>query len=208
MPIIGTLPNTLTNGTTADASQVMADFNYIVNQVNANGTPLGTLTAPSGTRVVFQQAAAPLGWTADATITDHTLQLTAASGAITTTGNQYSGMFNGQWTSDGHVLTTAELAVHNHGVTDPTHTHTSPGHSHNTASGFNFWTATNAGGGQSTFASGVNSINQEATTNAVAVSINNNSTGITVNNAGSGSAHSHTKTFNVNYAQAVVGVKS
>ena len=38
--IIGTLPNTLTNGTTADATQVMADFNYIVNQVNANAAPL------------------------------------------------------------------------------------------------------------------------------------------------------------------------
>jgi hypothetical protein len=34
--IIGTLPNILTNGTVADASQVMADFNFIVNQVNAN----------------------------------------------------------------------------------------------------------------------------------------------------------------------------
>jgi len=120
----------------------------------------------------------------------------------------YSGMFNAPWTSDGHALTTAELAVHNHGVTDPGHSHSSPGHSHNTASGFNFWTATSTGGGQSTFASGVNSINQEATTNAVAVSINSNVTGITVNNAGSGSAHSHTKTFNVNFAQGIVGVKS
>ena len=34
--IIGTLPATLTNGTTADATQVMADLNWIVNQVNAN----------------------------------------------------------------------------------------------------------------------------------------------------------------------------
>ena len=34
--IVGTLPNTLTNGTTADATQVMADFNKVVNDVNAN----------------------------------------------------------------------------------------------------------------------------------------------------------------------------
>lgn len=34
--IIGALPNTLLNGTTADATQVMADLNWIVNQVNAN----------------------------------------------------------------------------------------------------------------------------------------------------------------------------
>lgn len=37
--IIGALPNTLTNGTTADATQVMADLNWIVNQVNANAVP-------------------------------------------------------------------------------------------------------------------------------------------------------------------------
>lgn len=34
--IIGALPVTLLNGTTADATQVMADLNWIVNQVNAN----------------------------------------------------------------------------------------------------------------------------------------------------------------------------
>lgn len=43
--IIGSLPVTLTNGTTADATQVMADLNYIVNQVNANaGTAASALT--------------------------------------------------------------------------------------------------------------------------------------------------------------------
>lgn len=40
--IVGALPSTLTNGTTADATQVMADLNWIVNQVNANAAPLAT----------------------------------------------------------------------------------------------------------------------------------------------------------------------
>lgn len=39
MAIIGSLPYTLVNGTTADATQVMADFNWISSQVNANGVP-------------------------------------------------------------------------------------------------------------------------------------------------------------------------
>jgi hypothetical protein len=39
MAIIGILPVTLQNGTTADATQVMSDFNFIVNQVNANALP-------------------------------------------------------------------------------------------------------------------------------------------------------------------------
>lgn len=38
--IVGTLPVTLTNGTTADATQVMTDLNWLVNQVNANAAPL------------------------------------------------------------------------------------------------------------------------------------------------------------------------
>jgi hypothetical protein len=44
MAIIGTLPTTLTNGTTADATQVMGDFNKIVNDVNANAADV-TLVA-------------------------------------------------------------------------------------------------------------------------------------------------------------------
>src|SRR5258706_2266299 len=40
--IVGALPSTLLNGTTADATQVMADLNWIVNQVNANAAPLAT----------------------------------------------------------------------------------------------------------------------------------------------------------------------
>lgn len=208
MTIIGTLPNTISNGQAVDATPVMADFNFIVNQVNANAVQVGTLAAPSGTRLVFQQAAAPLGWTADASITDHTLQLTAAQGGITTTGNIYSGMFASQWTSDGHALTTAELAVHSHGVTDPTHFHSSPAHQHGTASGNNFWTATPTGGASTNLTGGANAINQETLTSATAVTINPTITGIAINNAGSGNAHTHTKTFNVNFAQGIVGVKS
>lgn len=41
MAIIGALPSILTNGTTADATQVMADFNFIVSQVNANAAAAG-----------------------------------------------------------------------------------------------------------------------------------------------------------------------
>lgn len=40
--IIGALPVTLTNGTTADATQVMSDLNWIINQTNANAAPLAT----------------------------------------------------------------------------------------------------------------------------------------------------------------------
>lgn len=39
--IIGSLPVTLTNGTTADATQVMSNFSFIVSQANANAAAAG-----------------------------------------------------------------------------------------------------------------------------------------------------------------------
>lgn len=58
--IVGSLPNTLTNGTTADATQVMADLNFIVNQVNANAAPLATtaLTNANNNFTVVQSGTA------------------------------------------------------------------------------------------------------------------------------------------------------
>lgn len=41
MAIIGSLPVTLTNGTTADATQVMTDLNWLVSQTNTNAAPNG-----------------------------------------------------------------------------------------------------------------------------------------------------------------------
>lgn len=40
MAIIGTLPQNIQNGTVEDATQVMANFNWILNQVNANAAQL------------------------------------------------------------------------------------------------------------------------------------------------------------------------
>ncbi|MGR3910015.1 tail fiber domain-containing protein [Burkholderia sp. SR8] len=56
MSIIGNLPTTLQNGTTADATQVMGDLNYITNQVNANAQPL-LPAAPSFTGLTLNEPA-------------------------------------------------------------------------------------------------------------------------------------------------------
>lgn len=75
MSIIGTLPNNIQNGQLEDATPLMADFNFIVNQVNANACPAtsvssvlkgngsgGTIAAVSGTDYVI-----PSGTVANAT---------------------------------------------------------------------------------------------------------------------------------------------
>lgn len=49
MAIIGTLPNNIQNGQAVDANPVMADFNYIVNQVNANAAPSATAVTTGST---------------------------------------------------------------------------------------------------------------------------------------------------------------
>jgi hypothetical protein len=49
--IVGTLPANIQNGTTADASQVMANLNFIVNQVNSNGMPNDVTSLPDVTSI-------------------------------------------------------------------------------------------------------------------------------------------------------------
>lgn len=72
---------------------------------------------PSGTNMIFQQAAAPKGWTQRTDLNDRVLRL--VSGAT-------GGNTGGSWTIsgvtvDGHVLTEAEIPAHTHtGTTDPT----------------------------------------------------------------------------------------
>lgn len=208
MTIIGALPNSIQNGQSVDANPVMADFNFIVNQVNANANPIGTLTAPSGTRTIFHQAAAPLGWTQDATITDHTIQVIGTAGGGVAGANGYSTMFQAAWTSDGHALTTAELAAHSHTISDPGHDHTvnDPTHTH----GYSIST-TGVFGVQPRPVAGDGSIGNTANTNAAAtgISLNGAFTGInTTNSNGSGSAHTHTKTFNALYVTMIMAVKT
>lgn len=89
MSIISSLPFTLTNGQTADATQVMSNFNTVVSNVNTNAaenganssitsltgltTPLaeseggtgsatGATLVPTGAVIPFAGSAAPTGW--------------------------------------------------------------------------------------------------------------------------------------------------
>lgn len=91
----------------------------VANQVLATGGP-GANPAwapraaefPSGTRMIFQQTAAPTGWTKDVSLNDYGLRV--VSGAVgVTPGSAFSTVF-AQSATGGHSLTVAELAPHNH----------------------------------------------------------------------------------------------
>ena len=205
MPIIGALPNNIQNGQAVDANPVMADFNYIVNQVNSNANPIGTLTAPSGTRAVFHQAGAPTGWAIDATITDHTIQVVASGGAINTGASGYSAMFLNQWATDGHTLSIAEMPAHAHSDAGHAHGTTDPGHNHQPQDLHSFYTD---GTASSLSAPGNQPFDKKGITTTVTTGITINTGNANIQNTGGGGSHSHTKTFNVNYITCIVAVKS
>lgn len=88
--IIGTLPVTLQNGTTADATQVMADFNFIVSQVNANG--LSTSFIAPGTLLNVQVFTSSATYTPNVNATKAIVRAMGGGGAgggtLATSGGQ------------------------------------------------------------------------------------------------------------------------
>lgn len=208
MPIIGTLPNNIQNGQSVDAAPVMADFNFIVNQVNANANPIGTLTAPSGTSMAFNQNFAPTGWVAQtaATFSDAFLRCTTPSSFSFSGGSvNASGLILGPITGDGHALSVAELAAHNHTDSGHTHATTENPHSHPGPAGASFYTnaasGANYGGGATSFAIAAN-------TGTATTGLSINSSTANIQNTGSGTAHSHTLTANCKYIDQIIAVKS
>lgn len=68
MPIINpTLPYILTNGTLADATQVMADFESIISQVNANAVEVGSILSGSLVNLQFLSSSTTYNPSANAT---------------------------------------------------------------------------------------------------------------------------------------------
>lgn len=67
MAIIGTLPVTLVNGTTADATQVMSDLNFISSQVNSGAAALAGGNAFTGTQTIGGDTIVTLGATQNLT---------------------------------------------------------------------------------------------------------------------------------------------
>jgi hypothetical protein len=208
--IIGSLPFTLTNGQTADATQVMADFNEIVSSVNANavptsdlpvsvangGTGLSTGFMPPGTVVgAFLQAAAPTGWTQNNTFNDQVIRpVNAGSGFV-------GGATGGSWaisgvTIGGTALTQAQLPNFNCTVTEP---NAGQGHEHTIPNIGNTAQAVNTAGAVFVSAAGT-------------LTTNFSTTGITVSTGGGGQTHAHgfanDSTWRPAFVNSVVATKN
>ena len=159
---------------------------------------------PSGTNVLFYQAAAPTGWSQLTTINDAAIRIVSGTGGGATGGNNFSSTFVSQavtgsisiatatGTVGGTALTTAQLPAHNHGVTDGGHNHTinDPGHNHTVGnvprlSG----TALNANPGYAL-------INSTTSISYTGIYNSPSATGISIQNTGSGGTHTHSLTMN------------
>jgi hypothetical protein len=205
MAIIGTLPNNIQNGQLADAVPVMADFNFIVNQVNANASPLGTLDAPSGTRMLFNQASVPLGWSQEtgAAFGDCSLRVVTGSGGATAGSTAWSAWNSGgTFNVNAFTISVAQMPVHSHtGTTGSSNQSLNHTHSGAETSDQNL-----IGGSSGAF---VRLNNSSTVTQTGATDLTSHGHSFTTNNTGSGS--SITPTFTtpaVKYTDMIIGVKA
>lgn len=71
---------------------------------------------PSGTKMLFFQAAAPVGWTQDTTHDDKSLRVVSGTGGGDGGTKAFTTTFGAGKTSDSHVLSIAQIPAHTHPI--------------------------------------------------------------------------------------------
>ncbi|MEL7086840.1 MAG: hypothetical protein AAGL98_00110 [Planctomycetota bacterium] len=107
--------NILYRGATVWQSLVPSTSTYVLQTNGPGANPSWAQRTPeflSGTSMIFQQSAAPTGWTKQTTLNDYGLRV--VSGAVgTTTGAAFSTVF-AQTSVGNTTITTATMPSHNH----------------------------------------------------------------------------------------------
>lgn len=165
----------------------------------------------SGTAMLFQQSAAPTGWTKQTTHNDKALRI--VSGTVGTGGaTAFSTVFS-RTTTDAFTLTTNEMPAHAHGVSDPSHAHSvyDPSHTHSVSNSYGPWFQGYYGGGPYDIqGTGVNNavVTQASADGAyTGIGIYGAGTGIGIANNGSGASHSHGIDTRVLYVDVIIATK-
>lgn len=124
MPALGNVTTAV--GATATEGDVKnwltSVYNYLVGLFGIDGTKataiatLGASPFPAGTKMLFAQAAAPVGWTKDTTHNDKSLRVVSGDGGGSGGLVAFSTLF-GRTAVDGSSLSIAQLAAHTHNMT-------------------------------------------------------------------------------------------
>lgn len=132
---------------------------------------------PADTRMLFQQTAAPTGWTKDTTQNDKALRV--VSGTVGSGGSVAFSTVFGRQATDGHMLTTAQM----------------PSHSHSMRLGV-------TGG-----SANVGWIIGGATSVTASASVDASGSSLIEPSAGSGNSHSHNIDIRVQYVDLIIATK-
>lgn len=145
----------------------------------------------TGARMLFQMPSVPIGWTQDTTVqNDSLLRMVNGAGGGVYGANGVSTVLRGNAGTDQTAISIAQMPSHNHGVSDPGHSHQVPAAQ---SSGTNDFST----GGWA---------NQNSNYFGVLTS---NYTGISTQNTGNSEGHGHTLlAMNVNSIDIIVGVKN
>ena len=127
-----TLPTTTvafaSSSTEAEFKTFLNDFrNYVSYMLGATGLPADSIVGgiPSGSAMLFAQAAAPTGWTKSTTHNDKTLRVVSGSGGGSGGVQAFSTVF-GRTAVDASSLSTAQLAAHTHNLSTSSTNYNSP----------------------------------------------------------------------------------
>ena len=90
-------------------------FPNLTGPVTLTQAQINQAAFPSGTAMVFAQAAAPVGWVGSVATWDHILRVVDADGFGGTTGGNMNPV-TGLTITDPHVLTVSEMPAHAHTV--------------------------------------------------------------------------------------------
>lgn len=140
---------------------------------------------PSGTNMLFFQAAAPTGWTQYTAADNRALRVVSGAGGGGGGSIAFSTMFTGAYPVGSTAITEAQMPSHTHSVNDPTHAHQYTG-----------YPSLGSGAGLS---AGSNAPGQSVTTSY-------SSTGISINATGSSNGHAHTIP-SLQYADVIICTK-
>ena len=125
MPTLPTTTAAFASGATeAQFKTFLSNFrNYVSYMLGATGLPADSIVGgvPSGTKMLFAQAAAPTGWTKDTTHNDKSLRVVSGTGGGSGGSVAFSTVF-GRTAVDDSSLSIAQLAAHSHSISGTNNT--------------------------------------------------------------------------------------